>query len=57
MRRRRCWNFWRRVSKSIIGLILLITGFAIVAVILFPLSIWLVLLGCAMILLGYKLFI
>ncbi|MBS3994308.1 MAG: hypothetical protein KGZ33_00815 [Alkaliphilus sp.] len=57
MRRRRCWNIWRRVSKSIIGLILLITGFVIVAVILFPLSIWLVLLGCAMILLGYKLFI
>ncbi|KXG75993.1 hypothetical protein [Thermotalea metallivorans] len=56
-RRRYPHYFWRRIDKKILGLILLTIGFAIIAVIFLPYSVWMVLFGLALIYAGYKLFI
>ncbi|WP_190014664.1 hypothetical protein [Geosporobacter subterraneus] len=47
----------RWIERRILGLILLITGLVIIAVITLPYRVWMVLLGCCMLYLGYKLFI
>ncbi|WZL74794.1 hypothetical protein QBE52_08920 [Clostridiaceae bacterium 35-E11] len=58
MRRRKKYkNFFRCIDKKIVGLILLAIGIAIIAVITLPYNVWIILTGCAMIYVGYKLFI
>ncbi|WP_156782304.1 hypothetical protein [Geosporobacter ferrireducens] len=47
----------RRIERRIIGLMLLMAGLVIIAVITLPYRVWMVLLGCCMLYLGYKLFI
>lgn len=47
----------RRIERRIIGLLLLMTGVVVIAVITLPYKVWMVLLGCCMLYLGYKLFI
>ncbi|MEW9124012.1 MAG: hypothetical protein AB2421_14975 [Thermotaleaceae bacterium] len=47
----------RRIGSRLIGLFLLATGLVIVSIMILPYTIWLFLLGCCMLYLGYKLFI
>ncbi|HHY91584.1 MAG TPA: hypothetical protein GX503_07955 [Clostridiales bacterium] len=56
MRRRPCRRYCRKVDKKWIGLLILLLGIAIVAIITLPYKVWIVIIGCMMIYIGYKLF-
>lgn len=57
MGRKKCKKICRTLDKAVCGLIIIAVGIAIIAVVALPFSVWIALIGCFMIYIGYKLFI